>query len=662
MNFKKLTLLSFLIFLIFFAEDSFAVFSSDPEIPVCEIEKKNFTFRNPLINSDYKSDTSINVNYYGLDLVINYQPDLLTGIVSIQFTGAVNGISGVFFDLSNNLTVDSVLHDNSSLVFDHVMDRVNISLPSQINSGDVFKVKIYYHGVPVPTGFGSFIFGANGDIPSIWTLSEPFGSSDWFPCKNTVSDKADSSDVSVTCRSDLTAVSNGVLISASDNGNGTKTYSWHNSYPIAVYLISLAISDYSQYNGYFRYSEKDSMPVFNFIYPENLDGLKTQLDKTYGMLEFFSGKFGLYPFIREKYGHAEFGRIAGMEHQTVSSMGVFNDNIMAHELTHQWFGDKISCGSWENIWLNEGFATYGEALYNEYLYGKSGYDEFIKYRMADAKRATGSVYVQDVNSVSQIFNGDRSYAKGCAVLHMLRGITGDSVFFAILKSYSSDTNYAYKTAVTADFMNTAESVSGHDLDYFFSEWIYGENFPKYNVDWTTEMISSSVYNAKINILQETNTSPPFFTMPVNIKIFLQNGDTTFTVFNNSQYQSFDFTVKGKPINFRIDPDNLILKEVRGEDIIPVSFSLSQNFPNPFNPSTTITYQLGRPSFVSLKIYDITGREVRDLINGSQREGNYRIEFNSSGLASGVYFYKLEAGASDKINFYFRETKKMILLR
>lgn len=348
--------------------------SQTNEISVSEIERDIHSEHFKRLRSDYKSDTNVNVVYYKLYLNITYDPDYLTGEVSINSRSLANNLSEVFYDLSNNLTIDSVVSGNQRLLFSHLMDRVNISLASSVNSGDNIPLTIYYRGVPVPTGFGSFIFGSHNNEPSVWNLSEPFGSSDWFPCKNVPSDKADSSDVWLRCADNLTAVSNGILKNVENNSDGTHTFKWHNSYPIANYLISLAISNYDQYNSFFRYSLNDSMPVVNYIYPENLESLKPQLDKTNYMLELFSSKFGLYPFISEKYGHAEFGRNAGMEHQTISSMGAFFDNIIAHELTHQWFGDKITCRNWENIWLNEGFATYGEAIYQENTFGKSAYD------------------------------------------------------------------------------------------------------------------------------------------------------------------------------------------------------------------------------------------------------------------------------------------------
>lgn len=635
---------------------------SQIEYPVHELEKTARQNYFSKLSDDYKSDTGINAVYYKLNLNVTYNPNFLTGEVTINSVSHVNNLSNFFYDFSDHLTVDSVIQNNTPLSFTRTQNKINISLNTPAGMNQIVSTTIYYHGVPVPTGFGSFEFGSHNNEPAIWTLSEPFGSSDWFPCKNTPGDKVDSSDMWLRCPEQLTAVSNGTLTGIINNNDGTKTYKWHNSYPIANYLISLAISNYAQYNFYFKYTATDSMPVQNYIYPEHLNSVIPFLDKTNYMLGLFSQKYGLYPFINEKYGHAEFGRQGGMEHQTISSMGVFNENIIAHELTHQWFGDLITCRNWENIWLNEGFATYGEAIYNEAAYGKSYYDQFIKNRMADAKTAVGSVYVQDINSINQIFAGNRSYAKGCVVLHMLRGIVGDSTYFNIIRNYVSDTTVAYKTAVTEDFQNVAEMLTGQDFDYFFNEWIYGENYPKYDVSWQTQLNSNSSYLASIKIIQQQNTNPLFFTMPVQIKIFMEDGDTAFTVFNNVQSQTFDFTVSSNPLDFKIDPNNYILKSVTGENIIPVSFILEQNFPNPFNPVTTISYQLGKPSSVKITVYDILGREISVLRNEKLREGNYETVFNASNLSSGVYFYKIRAMDFENINLLFQDTKKMIFTR
>lgn len=651
----------FVIFFFIFNINLFGQFKND--MPVAEMEKK-FHIRKSFRNlANYKSDTTINVNYYKLELALQTAPNLLTGKVTINSVVTVNSINSLFYDLSNALTVDSITSTAGAISFTHSNNKIQIALPRTFNLNELTSITINYQGLPDPTGFGSFEFGSHNNTPVIWTLSEPFGSSDWFPCKNVPDDKADSCDIWLTCAENLTAVSTGLLKEVVTNGNGTKTFKWHGSYPIANYLISLAVTNYTQYDLYFKYSPTDSMPFNNFIYPEHFTTLKPQIDKTLDMLSFYSSVYGPYPFLKEKYGHAEFGRLAGMEHQTISSMGYWSDGIIAHELTHQWFGDKITCKDWHHIWLNEGFATYGEALYEEHVRGKIGYEGFIRAIMNNAKNAQGSIYVQDIKSVEEIFDGTRTYAKGGTVLHMLRNVIGDSLYFACIKKYAADTAIAYKNAVTDDFKRNVESVTGQNLTYFFNQWIYGENYPIYNVRMNSTDIGNGFYNTAVKIEQTVNTNPPFFTMPVDIKIFFDDSDTVFTVINNAQIQTFNFITKEKPIVFKIDPENKILCKIIGDEpVTPVSYSLSQNYPNPFNPSTTISYQILRSSDVQLKIYNMIGQEIRNYSYLNQKDGKYKIIFDSFGLSSGTYFYKLTTMDTKSGEVLFSDSKSMVLVK
>ncbi len=658
-RFLPLLLIFVLFSMTIVSSDCFAQFLTED---LCQKGKVSIHGNSYSSLSGYESDQNIDARYYGLNLQVFTNPNLLRGSVTISSSVLVSGIQSFYYDFSNVMIVDSVTNSSIPVTYTHAQEKISFQTPSPLNKGDLITVTIHYHGVPEVTGFGSFLFDEINGRPSIWTLSEPFGTSDWFPCKNTPADKVDSSDMHIRCSGNLTAVSNGLLKSAISNGDGTVTYHWNNSYPIAQYLISLAISDYVKFFFNYYYNTSEFLPVENFIYPETFTGIDSLLLKTNDMMTIFRNLYGEYPFIREKYGHAEFGRQGGMEHQTISSMGVFNEYIMAHELAHQWFGDKITCRDWENIWLNEGFATYSEALYAENAYGKQAYNDFMRLRMSNAKLAMGSVYVQDVNSISEIFSGNRSYAKGSVILHMLRGITGDSLFFRILKKYSLDTNIAYKTAVTADFQSIAENITGTDLDYFFNQWIYGEGYPKYDVSWNVTDQGDNKYVAKILILQQTGSNPAFFRMPIDIQIATVTGDTTFRVFNGSSAADYIFTLDSKPITFKVDPFDLVLKEVRGEGIIPVSFLLSQNFPNPFNPQTTILFELGKPADIVIEIFDVLGRNVGSIEQNNLREGTHTFEYNAAELASGVYFYRLTAYSYGKEELLFNETKRMVLVR
>jgi len=279
--------------------------------------------------------------------------------------------------------------------------------------------------------------------------------------------------------------------------------------------------------------------------------------------------------------------------------------------------------------------------------------------MNSARGAVGTIWVQNL-TVGQIFNGSRSYAKGACVLHMLRGIVGDSTFFDIMRAYSNEPNLKYSVATTEDFQAVAENVSGQDLDYFFQEWIYGENEPTYTIGWNSSLVSDDIYNMIINIYQAVNTNPSYFTMPVQIKINTSLGDTTVTLFNDAQTQNFQFQIIGEPQSIVFDPGNWILKNSTSVTAVddfnqPLSFTLEQNYPNPFNPSTSIEYTIPKSGLVTLKVYDVLGREVATLVNGQNESGKHTVEFDASNLNSGVYFYKIESG-----NFF--ATKKMILVK
>ncbi len=649
---KQINTFCILFLILYLSEVSFA----QQAFNISEIEKESYASTFKFSKTKYPGDSSYDIIYYKLNLTISYSPNYLTGQVTVLAKAVVDNLESVFLDLSDNLIVDSVVSEESSLSFNHSENKIDISLNKSYGLNENISLIIFYGGIPVATGLRSFVFDSHNDQPSIWTLSEPYGSSDWWPCKDTPADKADSADIWITCRNDLVAVSNGTLVDEVDNRDGTKTYKWKNSYPIANYLISLAISNYEMQEDYFRYSERDSMLVVHYIYPENLNELKPQLDKTIPMISLFTELFGEYPFIREKYGHAQFGR-GGMEHQTISSMGVFTDGIIAHELAHQWFGDKVTCRDWENIWLNEGFATYGEGLYWEFSGTEEDFNAWLGYNMSRSKMAAGSIYVEDISSINQIFNGERSYSKGSIVLHMLRGIVGDSIFFNILKNYLKDPLLAYATAVTEDFQRIAEETSGMSLDYFFTQWIYGENYPKYFLKWDYQKITAEEYEIKIDLEQNLNTFPNFFTIPLKINLSTSIGDTLISLLNNAQEQEFVFRINGEPKQLTFDPDDYILKDVIIND--PVSllpkFNLAQNYPNPFNAGTKIKYGISSFTRVTLKVFNSLGEEVVVLIDEDLPAGNYETFFSPVNLSSGIYFYTFNTG--NRIT-----SKKMVLLK
>lgn len=584
------------------------------------------------------ADPSIDVTYYKLDL--NITSSYLRGRVTVKAWCRVDSLGSLSLDLDDAMIVDSVVTHGISVPFRRFTGILQITLDRQYLRDELITVDVYYRGIPAVTGFGSFVFAEHGGLPWAWSLSEPYGASDWWPCKNHPVDKADSVDVWVTCSSALKVGSNGKLIGVTDNGDGTHTYKWSERYPIATYLVSVALTDFAEFSNWFHYSPTDSMEVLNYVLPEHLASAQLALPRAVGALGIFSREFGDYPFLNEKYGHAEFGRGGAMEHQTMTSTTTFEEYTIAHELAHQWFGDLITCANWPNLWLNEGFATYSEALYGEAMYDSAGYWSRMNFRMDNARRALGTLYVQDTTSVFNLFQNDRVYSKGASVLHMLRHILGDSVFFRSLRHYVADPQLRYNIATTEDFQRACEEASGVNLEFFFSEWVYGEKYPQYRIRWNYD---TSSHVAVVRIDQRTETSnPSFFTMPVDLRFIAADWDTTIVVFHTFSGQEFAVELPRIPSQVLLDPDRWILKDMIRDEVLPVAFALDQNYPNPFNGSTHIVYKLPHRANISLTIMNLLGQEVATLVDGREEAGTHTAVWNGNNsagvpVASGVYF-------------------------
>jgi aminopeptidase N len=673
---SKVKMKKYLLFLILFLANCLA-FAQDGADYCSEGKMKSFERLSKLSNVLYPGDSNIDVTYYKLDLRVAVNPNNLSGVVTVRAKSTKQNLTSFYLDLvkaaSGGLSVSSVKQNGNNLSFTHTNNQLQINLNKSYALNEEFSVDITYSGVPISgTGFistasFSFIDQSAAKIV-VASLSEPYGARDWWPSKDTPADKPDSSDVWLTADKIFVSVSNGSLEATVDNPDGTRTYKWKNHYPIANYLISVAMTNYQTIVDQFEYQPGKFLPVIHYNYPERLDNTRrTAVAKTIDMLRIFSEKFGPYPFLKEKYGHAEFSWGGGMEHQTMTSMGsgaMNSESTIAHELAHQWYGDKVTCKDWQNIWLNEGFATYCEKMYWQFKYDQATFNSRINSMFSSAKNAQGTIYVQNINDEREIFNSSRSYNKGGAVLHMLRGIVGDNKFFQIMREYADESGLAYNVATTEDFQRIAERVSGMNLNYFFQEWIYGESYPNYFIGWNYKEVSGDNYILTLLVTQSVKTNPKFFTMPIQVKITTSKGITIQNIFNNSQTQTWELPIIGKPLSIEIDPNNWILKSIAEIKFIadltsatPTYYSIWQNYPNPFNPSTFIDYILLTDKHVTLKVFDSLGKEVTNLVDEFQNAGMHRLTFNAKklGLSSGVYFYVFQAGD-------FLETKKMILLK
>jgi hypothetical protein len=302
------------------------------------------------------------------------------------------------------------------------------------------------------------------------------------------------------------------------------------------------------------------MPVRFYSYPELLSSAEAGWPIAVDQIEFYAGVFGEYPFLEEKYGMAHFPWGGAMEHQTVTSATSggfgFNQYLIAHELSHQWWGDMITCRDWHHIWMNEGFASYAEALWAEHLGGAAAYRSYMSGMQY---WAGGRIYIDDTTDVGNIFS-TRVYDKGAWVLHMLRGIVGEATFFDVLDAYYNDPNRQHKDVVTEEFRDLAESVSGVDLDEFFNDWIYGNYYPKYAISWMSEpRQTDNFYNVYVHLRQYQNTAPQVFDMPVELRLDGVSGNPIERVMNNQRDQDFVLIAPTAPSGVTIDPFVWILR-------------------------------------------------------------------------------------------------------
>jgi aminopeptidase N len=568
------------------------------------------------------------ISYHRLYWEVDPTKAQIKGEVTTYFT-ALENLNQVVFDLAGNMQVSEIKQRGKSLNFDqNNEDELVINLSETQNKNTLDSLTIFYGGNPVSSGFGSFEINTHGagNAPVLWTLSEPYGAKGWWPCKQDLTDKIDSIDVLIKHPRQYKAASNGLLISEKSVGLSTVTH-WQHKYPIPAYLIAIAVTNYSVY--------KENAPelpfdIVNYVYPEGLNTAKNSTAITPRIMVLFNTLFEMYPFAKEKYGHAQFGWGGGMEHTTMTFMGGWSRGLIAHELAHQWFGNKITCGSWEDIWLNEGFATYLDGLVYENF---DGQDVFAQWRSAIVNSVTsspsGSTFVTDTTSVSRIFNSRLSYRKGAMILHMLRYKIGDDNFFQGVKNYLADPNLAYSYARTEDLQRHLEATSLLDLDEFFADWFYGQGYPEYDLVWS-QSDSDQIIHFQVS-QDQSHPSVSFFEMPLPITVNGSLGESEKLRLEVSENeQIFSIQLNFKVVSVQIDPETQLISKnnraVLGLDTESLQ-SIVSIFPNPVSDQLNISTQ-GIVNVKKITIYDVLGKKMMEIINPTNQISLEQLDFGA----------------------------------
>lgn len=503
------------------------------------------------------------VHYYFLDLNLTDTSTQMSGLAEMH-AKALTNLDTALLEFSTAYTISSIEVDGIPVMCTH--QNTALKIPVNKLQGQQFKIRVNYSGAPIHAGLWAYIGDGLLNSPEAgsfnavtFTYSQPFHAYKWFPVKQSLKDKADSCAVWITVPDSCKAGSNGTLEQVVDLGNGMHRFEWKHRHPIDYYLISIAVSKYQEYNVTAYPAGSGPVLIQNYIIPSMVQTNQPYIDTVADMMELFADLFGPYPFADEKYGHCIVPFLGGMEHQTMTTIGGFNPSFTSHELAHQWFGNRVTCSSWADIWVNEGLASYAEYLMDEHLHIEDPLQNMLYIHNNVMSQPGGAVWVEDSLDSGRIFDNRLVYDKGAAIVHTLRFlIDDDSVFFAGLKQYQDI--YANSVASGIQLVEVMENVSGKDFSHFLEEWYFGEGYPSYYVRW-----NSAGSDLLLEIYQTASYTTPIFTNDLELQ-FERNGlaDTVirfqiggvqnyFVIPNASTYTNIT----------AIDPNNWICNKSNG---------------------------------------------------------------------------------------------------
>lgn len=635
-------LFTFILFFSFFAvnaqETMTQCYKRDHRIP----QTKSATLTVNQIAETEKYD----VHFYQLDLSMTNISTSLSGTGSIH-AKAKQPLDSALFELFSTLNITQIRVNGQPVSYSRVASAVKVPVFALTNES--FIIEVDYNGNP-PTAQTNPLGGSGmtaAASPSwgnkvVWSLSEPFSAFEWFPCKQSLTDKADSCAVSITVPDTCKAGSNGILELVTPLGNGQTRYDWKHKHPIDYYLISVAVAKYVEYNVYANpVGAPNPILIQNYIYdnPATLPNFQAEIDETADFIELYYDLYGPYPFEDEKYGHCMAPISGGMEHQTMTTQGFFEKTLTSHELAHQWWGDNVTCASWCDIWINEGFASYSEYLMLENLYPGEQGPFMQQVHNSVMNQAGGSVWVLDSLNESRIFSGRLTYDKGSGIIHSLRyEVNDDQLFFDGLRAFQ----VAFKdsTATGIAFKNFMENFTGMDFTPFFNQWYFGEGYPTYSVKW-----NQSGNDVAIEISHTTSMSQvtPTFTNDIDLRFIRQGQADTIIRFNiNSNTEQFSiYNIGTLTGSIGIDPKNWIINKVGSitEDpslqlgIVSTEVQTEMRiYPNPSNGEFNI--QNIPLNAVSFDLFDQAGRFI--LSQKVTKEGLIRL----NDLFDGTYIFSM----------------------
>ncbi|WP_303922761.1 M1 family metallopeptidase [Draconibacterium sediminis] len=506
----------------------------------------------------------IDVQHYKFEIHLNDTTNQIEGIATIliKFLQTSNDITLDLVDNSgeSGMLVHSVKKEGNELDFKQAHNKLVILLPKQAQAGDVIDFTINYSGVPAD---GLIISENRYGDRTFFGDNWPDRAQNWLPCVDHPSDKA-SLEFLVYAPEHYEVISNGSLVEKKQLENSIEFTHWKENVPLATKLMVIGAADFAVGNE----QEFQGIPVSSWVFEEN--ETKGFENYQYGTkaLEYFSELIGPYPY--EKLAHVQSKtRYGGMEnascifyHENSAISDRIPEQLFAHEVAHQWFGNSVTEQNWHHVWLSEGFATYLTHLYVQHFYGDEQFKDGLKYDRERVIAFSKQKYVPVIDTTVQeyirLLNAN-SYEKAAWFLHMLRNKLGNDTFNEGLQKYYND--FRNKTALTKDFQSVMESVSGKDLDRFFNQWLWSAGHPVIKVSWGAETSGKEIDRQLIWVQQK---GKQLFSFPLEMNIVYEDGSVdllTVMIDTTKQRQQFEAKTTSGVKDIYIDPNVKLLFEL-----------------------------------------------------------------------------------------------------
>lgn len=608
---------------------------------------------NPVDTAHFYTRHSYDVQKYSLDIDLYHcfltpYPRTFTArvFITLKVDSALQTIR--LNAVNNSLIIDTV--ELPGFTFTHENDTLTVFCDRTYQPGEILEIPVRYRHKHIADNGFYVGYGV------VYTDNPPEGARKWLPCWDRPSDKALwelKAKVPLSAR----LGSNGYLADSLITGD-TIIYHWKTIHPVATYLITFTSRiNYAIKQSYWhrQANPSDSIPVRLYYRPgEIITATDTALT---AITNFFASRFGDYPF--EKIGFATQNSTfpwGGMENQSMVILqpnGFTDIQLVAHEHAHQWFGDLITCGTWADVWLNEGFATYCQHLWLEHSEGYLAYKSSMNTIASSYLGANPGwplyhpEWAIKTPPGGHLYNTAITYYKGACVLYQLRDVLGDSLFFEVMKSYATDPRLMYGIAFTEDFVTIAEKASGKDLNWFFDQWVYSPDHPVYQNTYQIDSTEDNHWRVALTIRQ-TQTNTVFFKMPVRILFrFTDQSDTLVAIHNDTNPQEFAFHFTKKPVELVFDPyRNILLKQATTVLGTPENQGLTKSFlfqnePNPFSERTMVRYRVEKSGPVIISVIDAQGKKVMEPVNRIHLPGSYRLTIERGSMEPGIYFLKME---------------------